>query len=256
MLIGGFIGLTFVLSTGLNSMLDELIYWPQNGLSSVLNRGLSGALLNIQRGGLALGLTYGLSAALIYWLPLGLLQGVSSQTLDEQRLVVPNEGIRRSARNSLLIGLIIGLMSGLICLLNFILKGGLGYGLTAALGSAPAWELSDKLRFGLREGLYGLYIGLSDGLSVGGLQAELFAVVVGGLLAGLLTGGLACLRHGILRWLLWRAGSIPWSYPRFLDNAAERLLLRKVEGGYIFTHRLLLEYFATVETTPPCTPII
>ena len=38
---------------------------------------------------------------------------------------------------------------------------------------------------------------------------------------------------------------MPWNYPRFLDYAAERILLRKVGGGYIFTHRLLLEYFVT-----------
>jgi len=33
----------------------------------------------------------------------------------------------------------------------------------------------------------------------------------------------------------------------FLDEAAERLLLRKVGGGYIFVHRLLLDYFASLE---------
>jgi len=60
----------------------------------------------------------------------------------------------------------------------------------------------------------------------------------------LLTGGLAYLRHYILRFLLWRAGAMPWNYPRFLDYAAEHILLRKVGGGYIFVHRLLLEYFA------------
>jgi hypothetical protein len=34
---------------------------------------------------------------------------------------------------------------------------------------------------------------------------------------------------------------------RFLDHAAERILLRKVGGGYIFVHRMLLEYFANLE---------
>ena len=33
------------------------------------------------------------------------------------------------------------------------------------------------------------------------------------------------------------------TYP-FLDYAAERLFLRKVGSGYLFVHRLLLEYFA------------
>jgi hypothetical protein len=40
---------------------------------------------------------------------------------------------------------------------------------------------------------------------------------------------------------------MPWNYPRFLDYAAERILLRKVGGGYIFVHRLLLEYFAALD---------
>jgi hypothetical protein len=42
---------------------------------------------------------------------------------------------------------------------------------------------------------------------------------------------------------------MPWNYPRFLDYAAEQILLRKVGGGYIFVHRLLLEYFASLDTT-------
>jgi hypothetical protein len=34
----------------------------------------------------------------------------------------------------------------------------------------------------------------------------------------------------------------------FLDEAAERLLLRRVGSRYIFIHRLLLDYFASLET--------
>ncbi len=33
----------------------------------------------------------------------------------------------------------------------------------------------------------------------------------------------------------------------FLDDATDRLLLRRVGGGYLFIHRLLLEYFARLE---------
>jgi hypothetical protein len=39
----------------------------------------------------------------------------------------------------------------------------------------------------------------------------------------------------------------PLNYIRFLNYAVERVFLRKVGGGYIFTHRLLMEYFATLE---------
>ena len=67
---------------------------------------------------------------------------------------------------------------------------------------------------------------------------------------GLLKGGLASFRHYVLRYLLWRTGSVPWHYVPFLDYAAEHILLRKVGGGYIFIHRLLLEYFASLDSTP------
>ncbi len=33
----------------------------------------------------------------------------------------------------------------------------------------------------------------------------------------------------------------------FLDFAAERQLLRKVGGGYIFRHRMLMDYFAGLD---------
>jgi hypothetical protein len=78
----------------------------------------------------------------------------------------------------------------------------------------------------------------------------IYGLVIGvliGLISGLRNGGIACLEHLALRLLLWKSGSMPWNCGRFLDYAAERILLRKVGGGYIFTHRLLLEYFAMNE---------
>ena len=61
------------------------------------------------------------------------------------------------------------------------------------------------------------------------------------------TGGRACIQHLVLRIMLWRNGSAPLHYVRFLDYAAGHIFLRKVGGGYIFVHRLLLEYFASLE---------
>ena len=40
---------------------------------------------------------------------------------------------------------------------------------------------------------------------------------------------------------------MPWNVVPFLDYATERIFLRKVGGGYIFVHRLLLEYFASLK---------
>ena len=81
------------------------------------------------------------------------------------------------------------------------------------------------------------------GFLVNGLIGMLFY----GLGGGLSNGGHAYLKHYVLRFLLWHNDYAPWNYIRFLDYAAERVLLRKVGGGYIFTHRLLMEYFATLE---------
>jgi hypothetical protein len=57
-------------------------------------------------------------------------------------------------------------------------------------------------------------------------------------------GGKASLQHLVLRCLLVRNRTAPWRYVQFLDEAADRLLLRKVGGGYVFVHRLLLDHFA------------
>jgi hypothetical protein len=40
------------------------------------------------------------------------------------------------------------------------------------------------------------------------------------------------------------------AYDALLDYAADRIFLRKVGGGYIFIHRMLMEYFAALETDP------
>ncbi|MBN1813062.1 MAG: NACHT domain-containing protein [Anaerolineae bacterium] len=126
--------------------------------------------------------------------------------------------------------------------------------------------LATALVFGLLGGLLG---GLLNGLFVGlliGLVVGLFVGLVGELVAGLLSSmeggyffgptngvvpgpdlpGYVVLQRIVLRGILVRSGHVPWRYARFLDYAAERIFLRKVGGGYIFVHRLLQEYFASL----------
>jgi len=59
---------------------------------------------------------------------------------------------------------------------------------------------------------------------------------------GLIFGSLACIQHYVLRIILWRNGFAPLNYVRFLNCAVGRIFLRKVGGGYIFVHRLLLRW--------------
>src|SRR6266566_810123 len=190
------------------------------GLLIGLNNIIGGQLIF----GPIFGLSYGLTLGLSYGLLLGLFQGVSSETIEDQHRVVPNQGIRRSAFNALMLGIISTVILGL--------SGALSYDLTFSLSAPFMKGLGDKLGDALN---FGLLVGVSFGL-------------ITGLLAGLLNGGVACIRHWVLRFLLWRAGSMPWDYPHYLDFAAERILLRKVGGGYLFIHRLLLEHFASLET--------
>lgn len=99
----------------------------------------------------------------------------------------------------------------------------------------------------------GLLAGFVGGIA-GGLMGWLTLDGYNGLrfgLAGLIIwwlifGGGNVIKHFLLRLLLWANGDMPWNYARFLDYAAERVLLRKVGGGYIFMHRLLQAYFANL----------
>jgi len=52
-----------------------------------------------------------------------------------------------------------------------------------------------------------------------------------------------------VRIMLWYDGSIPLRCTRFLDYCADRILLRKVGGGYIFIHRTFMEHMATIDPT-------
>ena len=82
--------------------------------------------------------------------------------------------------------------------------------------------------------------------------------MVFGMIVGFKYGGATCLQHFNLRQIIDRKGHIPWNYARFLDYASEHLLMKKVGGGYIFYHRMLMEHFAqrhqVSRETVPLTP--
>jgi eukaryotic-like serine/threonine-protein kinase len=169
--------------------------------------GLSGAGTLDARIWLNAGLFVALFAGLA-GLVVGLFSGLTFSQIEAR--AIPNEGIRRSARNALFVALVYGLFGGLFVGLFVALFGRLVAGLIA---------------------------GLTIGLGIG-------------FISGLRAGGAACLKHFVIRFWLIRNGSIPWNYVRFLDYAAERILLRKVGGGYSFLHRMLWEYFAARYVEP------
>ena len=68
------------------------------------------------------------------------------------------------------------------------------------------------------------------------------------LLGSLALGGMAIIKHWMLRLILIANGYLPQHLLRFLDYCVERVFLRRVGGGYIFVHRLLMEHFAAMYT--------
>ena len=72
----------------------------------------------------------------------------------------------------------------------------------------------------------------------------LHAAMLAAVIAASLMGAGVFLKHFLLRSMLCLHGEIPWRYARFLDYAANLVILRKVGGGYIFMHGLLQEHFA------------
>ena len=210
MMIGLFIGLLFGLNLEIKPV--EAFTWSWKGLTFGLFLGLVGGLLFGLLGGLPGGLAANLPFGMLLGLLGGLLFGLSEGQLTDRSMLYPNEGIYRSLKRGLLGGLVGGLLLGLLL--------GLALGVVdkqiIRLPSGPTARLVGGLFIGL---LFGPFIGLD-----------------------------AVIQHYTLRFWLWRTHLLPRQTVPFLEDAAARMLLRRVGGGYSFTHRLLMDYFADLDT--------
>lgn len=198
-------------------LLYEQMSWSwSQAKSKVISEILLGLVFGIIAGWITtriFALSHGVNVGIIYGIIYGINSGFVSSEVHHRNL--PNQGIKNSQKNSVLIALQEGLVGVTIgCSIAFFAEGQNG---------------------SLREDIIGLLIG---GL-IGG--------VIGGLLGGLRNGGISCIQHFNLRKILFRKGYIPWNYARFLDYATELRLMKKVGGGYIFYHRMLMEHFARME---------
>jgi hypothetical protein len=88
----------------------------------------------------------------------------------------------------------------------------------------------------------GLLFGLLDGLT-----GALVFGILGALIGGIIGGADSVVKHYLLRLILWSQGHTPRNYARFLDHCAGLIFLRRVGGGYIFIHRMLMEHFAAMD---------
>ena len=166
----------------------------------------------------------------------------------------------------LLSGLYIGLLGGLLIGLVYVLPFGLLNDISKAWVTGRKILLNErtqrsfiyKLLLLLVSGLdVGLFIGLIGVLFVGGHSALAVTLQIGlGIGLSIMTfERFVPVQRYTLRFWLWRAGLFPWKAVPFLEDATKRNLLRRVGGSYSFTHRLLLEYLADLDSTPPSPPI-
>lgn len=81
-----------------------------------------------------------------------------------------------------------------------------------------------------------------------GNKFVLLSALYSGLTCGLVFwwnyGAAAVVRHYTFRFILARNNLLPWRLVPFLDHCVDLIFLRRVGGGYIFVHRLLMEHFA------------
>jgi hypothetical protein len=140
------------------------------------------------------------------------LLGFASQR-EVASTITPNHGIWRSAYSAALLGVCTALA------VFFIVAGG-------------------GFLFDPDTAIYSIAIGLTLGLPFGFIVA--FA-----------KGGITCLQHSWLRLFFAGYRNLPMNCRRFLDFATERVLLRKVGGGYVFAHLLLLEHFVQHSKNEP-----
>ncbi|GAA4602633.1 hypothetical protein GCM10023195_08290 [Actinoallomurus liliacearum] len=68
--------------------------------------------------------------------------------------------------------------------------------------------------------------------------------VLFGLTLGYWRAGINLFHHYLVHGLLAVAGLVPFRYERFLVFACDRIIMRDVDDGYVFIHRLLLEHLA------------
>ena len=149
-----------------------------------------------------------------------------------------------------------GLLVGVGFMLGTAIVGGLAYGnIDQEIGdiykpNEGTWRLlKNALRLGI---VSGLIIGALFGYLIAALTNLTFGVIAGlsfflatFIIDGIVSGGLQVVQHSILRILLYTDAGVPLNYPLFLDRAVYHIFMLNVGNGYIFFHRLLLDYFAS-----------
>lgn len=90
----------------------------------------------------------------------------------------------------------------------------------------------------------GLLFGLAENNLYTGLLLGSNIILFLGLTVAMFYGGNDAIKRIVLHRILHREGCIPANLTQFLNATTDYVFLRRVGRGYIFMHRLLLDYFA------------
>ncbi|WP_420629257.1 NACHT domain-containing protein [Candidatus Leptofilum sp.] len=226
-----------------------LIFGPGFGLIVGLLGGLIVRLSSGFNGGVAGGLVGGLIGGLLIGIIGGFVGGLEScfQASDYRTSLHPNQGIHSSLRR----GLVMGLFYGLVGAVLLAIISGLIFGLysifSGVLIGGQEIKVAIKTAFS-DEGRLVLFVGGIFGGAIG---------VIGGLIGGFFQyGGQSYVQHYVLRLMLGSQRMLPLValsiknpdrvFVDFLDAMKDRVILRRVGGGWMFIHRTLLDYFASL----------
>lgn len=259
---------------GLLGLLGAVVYGAVGGLLGSLttpNTPLQGKVLN----GLLLGAifapifawllepTYGMLYGVVY----GIIGLLIYDPIHDIGDITPIDALAWSWQKALrysVLGILIGLALTLGTMTPLVPGLMIGLMLSLIFGFEGSQQVGQRTRPNQRIWQSGmnamkllLTIGIVTGILFGVVEGPVSGMVNGlllGLASGLMGGraaGITCIKHGVLRLILWANQDIPWNYARFLDYAGDRMLMQKVGGGYVFTHRALLEHFAQMQPSPP-----
>ncbi len=179
-----------------------------------------GKLVNNQYNfGFVDGLTTGVRIGLFGGATLGM--GVQLRKFLISRAIEPitavGQGIRSSLKNGILVGLIVAIFNTLVFAL---------------------YALIHMMEDSTRRTLFSSF----------DVRTAFYWGICSGIILFLFFGGYTVIQHLILRLILYKERKTPLNLKMFLDHCVDLIFLRRVGGGYIFVHRLLMEHFAELYT--------
>lgn len=257
------------------------VYALAVGLSTGISNGFVGWLLEQTsdlnasglNSGLSIGIITGVVASVISWLRSE--QGVRDRIQTVEQLNLSGTGVKAGLKNGLLLGLLVGQVFGLIdgvtvwliagivpgilvWLSDTVVVGLLGSAIGVAILGLRHEQIPAKIQpnqgiwLSIRNASRAALLGAVGGSIVGIFIAFLVRTPRIGILATLIVTNVAFFWHGYftlvqhitLRKILWWTDTLPYKLFHFLDYCVDIVFLRRLGGGYIFTHGLIMEHFA------------